>query len=363
MSDQQKMNVESQNTIFTKYEQVSKNQVYRLAESDDASEEFDEEFKFRTCDISKFLSSDPKQEAEFVKDFGEALEEIGFAILIGHGVPRELYDETFVRIENFFKKLTLEEKMRFKAHRHGSVNQGYFAIKETSNAHPDLVEGWVFCRRAFNMEEGEHDDEHILKFWPTLEDEAFFRRVALEHEKLILPIMKSILRYFGSDVTLYDRALTKTNFGQRLNYYPPLTEVDEDKAGRMLGHEDMDMFTILPASPVEGLQVLNRKNMKWVRLNAPPGSLIINIGDYMQRITNNRLPSTTHRVSRPKDKSQWGLARTSIPFAVYLWENEILDVLPELKNGNSYPPIPAINFHTAAMAKYYGDDYRKTGTD
>jgi len=177
--------------------------------------------------------------------------------------------------------------------------------------------------------------------------------------------MKSILTYFGSDKELYDKALTKTNFGFRLNYYPPLTDLpDEKSAGRMLGHEDMNMFTILPASPVEGLQVLNRKNMKWIRLHAPPGSIILNIGDYLQRITNNRLPSTTHRVSRPKDKSQWGLPRTSFPFAVYLWEENLLEVLPELKQGTGdYEPIKAIDFHTAAMAKYYGDDYRKTGTD
>ena len=48
-----------------------------------------------------------------------------------------------------FTRLSLDEKMRFRAQRHGSVNQGYFPIKETSNMHPDLVEGWVFCRRAF----------------------------------------------------------------------------------------------------------------------------------------------------------------------------------------------------------------------
>jgi len=301
-----------------------------------------------------------------VKDLGEAFEEIGFAILIGHGIPKDLYDETFEKITQFFRALTESDREKFKAQRHGSVNQGYFPIKQTSNAHPDLVEGWVFCRRAFNID-GQYDSDpsKILNFWPSLESEAFFRKIAIEHEKLILPIMKSILEYFGSNVTSYDELLTKTNFGFRLNYYPPLTElVDEQKAGRMLGHEDMDMFTILPASPVEGLQVLNRKNMKWIRLHAPPGSIILNIGDYLQRITNNRLPSTTHRVSRPKDKSQWGLPRTSFPFAVYLWEDKLLDVLPELKKGEGdYEAIRAIDFHTAAMAKYYGDNYRVTGTD
>ena len=122
--------------------------------------------------------------------------------------------------------------------------------------------------------------------------------------------MQSILRYLGCDPHLYDEKLTCTNFGFRLNYYPPINEQDDASgAGRMLGHEDVDLFTILPAQEVEGLQVLNRKNGKWIRLNAEPGSIILNTGDYMQRITNDRLPSTTHRVSKPATKTLFNKPR------------------------------------------------------
>ncbi|PIV72389.1 MAG: isopenicillin N synthase family oxygenase, partial [Rhodocyclales bacterium CG17_big_fil_post_rev_8_21_14_2_50_68_7] len=47
-------------------------------------------------------------------------------------------------------------------------------------------------------------------------------------------------------------------------------------AGRLLGHEDVDLFTILPASRSDGLQVWNHRSGKWVRLCAPQGSIIIN---------------------------------------------------------------------------------------
>ena len=67
----------------------------------------------------------------------------------------------------------------------------------------------------------------------------------------------------------------------------------------MLGHEDVDLFTFLPAQNVDGLQVYNQENGKWIRLNAPKGTIVRNTGDYMQRITNDRLPSTTHRVPKP----------------------------------------------------------------
>ena len=131
---------------------------------------------------------------------------------------------------------------------------------------------------------------------------------------------------------------------------------DRSGAGRLLGHEDVDLFTILPATSIDGLQVWNHHSGKWVRLAAPPGSIIINTGDYMQRITNDLLPSTTHRVGKPRDGSHLARARVSFPIAVYVWENEILEPLPEL-GPPRYEPIRAVAFHTRSTSKFYGEDY------
>jgi isopenicillin N synthase-like dioxygenase len=161
----------------------------------------------------------------------------------------------------------------------------------------------------------------------------------------------------GCDPHAYDDKLTGTNFGLRANYYPPMSEEqDRSGAGRLLGHEDVDLFTILPATRSEGLQVWNHHEGKWVRLSAPPGSIIINTGDYMQLVSNDRLPSTTHRVGKPLDGSHLAKARVSFPIAVYVWENEILEVLPEL-GPPRYEPIRAVAFHTRSTSKFYGDDY------
>jgi isopenicillin N synthase-like dioxygenase len=124
----------------------------------------------------------------------------------------------------------------------------------------------------------------------------------------------------------------------------------------MLGHEDVDLFTFLPAPRVEGLQVLNRKNDKWIRLFAPKGSIILNTGDYMQRISNDLLPSTTHRVSRPRNPALAAQPRISLPMAVYVWEDEVLEVLPGL-GPPKYEPVKALQFHTRITSKYYGEDY------
>ena len=261
------------------------------------------------------------------------------------------------RVVEFFTSLSLEEKMRYRAERFGSVSQGYFPMKETSDIHPDLVEGWVWCRRAFDMPQSRREQLDLKEFWPDPAYEPVFRQLTTAHETLFKPITQAMFQGLGCDPHLYDEKLTNTNFGLRLNYYPPVSrEDDASGAGRLLGHEDVDLFTILPAPRVDGLQVWNHRSEKWVRLHAPPGSIIINTGDYMQRITNDRLPSTTHRVGKPGDGSHTEIPRVSFPMAVYVWEDEMLQVLPGLENPK-YDPIKAITFHTRSTSKFYGDDY------
>lgn len=343
------------------YEQVEKLQRYRLAEG--AEEEFDEDFVFEPCDLRLLASGDPEERRRGVRSLGASLEDTGFAILTGHGVPPGTYEEAHRRAREFFEGHSLGEKTRYRARRHGSVNQGYFPIRETTMIHPDLVEGWVFCRRAFRVEGGAEDEDWDERaFWPSAGWEPFFRRVVSANERLILPLMRAVLEYLGEDPALYDRALTRPNFGFRLNYYPPLAGETEDAAGRMLGHEDVDLFTLLPASEVEGLQLLHRRTMKWVRVTAPPGTIVLNTGDYMQRITNDRLPSTTHRVSAPRDPEARRKPRTSFPMAVYVWEDEVLEVLPN-QGPPRYPPVRAEDFHTRITSKYYGDSYHETGEE
>jgi isopenicillin N synthase-like dioxygenase len=355
MGSSKEHGIEAVNQEFKRYEQVEKDQTYNLAEKE-GKDQFDEEYEIKTCDMDLFFNGGEEGKQKFSSDLGEALEGIGFAVLTGHGVDTSLYDEAERLTTEIFEKIPREERMKFHAERHGSVNQGYFPVKETTIIHPDLVEGWVFCRRAFDMASNRNPNFNALDFWPKAEYEEFFRKIVTSHEQLIVPLMQSVLRHLGCDTHLYDNKFKNTNFGFRLNYYPPVSSADDASgAGRMLGHEDVDFFTILPSSAVEGLQVLNRKNMKWIRLNPPKGSIIINTGDYMQRITNNRLPSTTHRVSKPTATSS-SKPRISIPMAVYVWEEEILEVL-SCCGKPKYAPINAEDFHTRITSKYYGDDY------
>lgn len=353
--------IHANNRDFREFDQVNKTQTYQLSETAD-TEAFDDNFEVKTCDMSLLYSSDATDRAAFVQSLGSAMQEIGFVVLINHGIDETLFVQAEQKIETFFESATTHQlRNQYLAKRQGSVNQGYFPVKQTSQIHPDLVEGWVFCRRAFNFDQD--PDFNEKEFWPVSGYEPFFRKLCLAQESLILPIMQSILNYLGCDPHCYDEKLYQTNFGLRLNYYPPLGQDDIDAGGgRMLGHEDVDLFTFLPAQDLDGLQVLNRHTSKWIRLTAPEGSIVLNTGDYMQRITNDRLPSTTHRVAVPRDKLQQARRRISFPMAIYLWEEEILEVLPGLGNSN-YEPIMALEFHRKTTSKYYGANYAVSGID
>ncbi|MAG56681.1 MAG: hypothetical protein CMJ83_10360 [Planctomycetes bacterium] len=354
--DKKQRGIEALNQDFIRYEQVDKAQQYRLAESAGA-EEYDDETVIPACDLSQWIDGDSATRAQFAKELTDALRGIGFAILVGHGVDPDRYVAAADRVSRFFETTPSDVKQRYRAERHGAINQGYFPKEETSDIHPDLVEGWVFCRRAFALDDGRGAPCRVADFWPDADQEAFFRDLCSTQFSLVQPIVHAILTGLGVDPEHLDDALESTNFALRMNYYPPVTAADAASgAGRLLGHEDVTLFTLLPAPTVEGLQVLNRRNERWIRLAAPPGSIILNTGDYMQRISNDVLPSTTHRVAQPTDPALRSTPRVSFPMNVYLPEDAMLQVLPGLGEPR-YEPIRALTFHTRATAKYYGDDY------
>ena len=162
--DRKAEGVHATSADFLRYDQVDKKQRYHLAEA--AEDAFDESYQIRTCDLGRLLHGDePDDEGPLPASWAKRCEGIGFAILEGHGVDPGSTTRPTRRSWSSIARPSVEERMRYRAQRHGSVNQGYFPIKETSDIHPDLVEGWVFCRRAFEL--GRSDAAYREEdFWP-----------------------------------------------------------------------------------------------------------------------------------------------------------------------------------------------------
>eukprot|EP01052_Picozoa_sp_SAG31_P026769 SAG31_NODE_2451_length_5667_cov_5.877694_4_plen_418_part_00 len=366
-SEEKLRGIRSQNNLA--FEELRKPR-YNLSQAADGADSIDNGFELTVVDMAPVLADpgDKLARKEFAAALGAALEELGFAVLVGHGVRQSLYKAAHRRIPDVFRKLTDAEKALFRAERFGAVNQGYFPMEETSNLHPDQVEGWVWCRRAFLIPGGVTDRATLGSFWPSEEEEKFWRELVLEHQRLAPTIFRAMLDRVGvvrPEALVAELNDRRMSFALRLNYYPGVQNrvqrAVEAGAGRMVGHEDVDLFTLLPAPSAEGLQVLNHHTQTWIRVRPPLGAIILNTGDYSQRLFNDRFPSTTHRVA-PPPVAQQSFARTSFPMAVYLPEDFVLSCLPECGKPR-YSPMTALDFHTNTNRKYYGSDYRETGAD
>src|ERR1700682_3552555 len=111
VDDRRTLGIDATNQAFSRYDQVEKKQEYHLAEGRH-DEAFDEEFRIRTCDIGRFLRGDDADRTAFAKELGEALREIGFAVLEGHAVDPALYAEAEAATAELFTAVSLPEKLR-----------------------------------------------------------------------------------------------------------------------------------------------------------------------------------------------------------------------------------------------------------
>lgn len=114
--DKRQRGVTASSVEFTRYDQVNKPN-YHLAESADGLDVFDEDFEFATCDLGRFLHGDAGDKRKFADELSEAMRDIGFAVLEGHGVDLELFNQAEGWGEKFFTTADLASKMRFRAAR------------------------------------------------------------------------------------------------------------------------------------------------------------------------------------------------------------------------------------------------------
>ena len=110
-------------------------------------------------------------------------------------------------------------------------------------------------------------------------------------------------------------------------------------------HEDINLITLLLGAEESGLQLLDR-NGEWLPVKPPEGAMVVNVGDMLQRLTNNVLPSTTHRVVNPPAERS-GVSRYSMPFFLHLRPDFIIDALPGCVSADNpvrYAPISAEDY-------------------
>jgi isopenicillin N synthase-like dioxygenase len=150
--------------------------------------------------------------------------------------------------------------------------------------------------------------KEVAPFTPT------FYTAYRAFEKSGTALLQAIALYLGLNEHYFDQYVHNGNSILRAIHYPPIQN-EPKSAIRAEQHEDINLITLLVGASADGLQILTKQN-EWVGVTSLPEQIVVNVGDMLQRLTNNKLRSTTHRVVNPP-RELWGTSRFSIPFFLH----------------------------------------------
>ncbi len=283
-----------------------------------------------------------QDEDVFAQAIGRSFSDWGFAIVSDHGISAELIARAEKMSRTFF---SLTEDIKRKYHIPGGGGaRGYTPfgteVAKDQTVH-DLKEFWHIGR---DLPNGHPFEQYMsANIWPS-EMNGFretFTEMFAAFDKAGSRILAAIARYLELSPDFFDNRVANGNSVMRLIHYPPVPE--NSPAVRAAAHEDINTITLLIGAEEAGLE-LRDKDGNWRAVTPRPGELAVNIGDMLQRLTNNRLPSTTHRVVNPPPERR-GHSRYSMPFFLHFRPDYLIETLPQCvdaQHPDLYPePITA----------------------
>lgn len=274
-------------------------------------------------DLSKFVNGNEAERAAFVDELGKAFHEVGFVGVRNHGVPQELVDGFYSASKTFFSQ-PVDVKRSYQipglAGQRGYTSFGTEKAKQSQVA--DLKEFYQIGQVNDNKDREEYPENPITKEVPSFTELGFELYKAFE--KSGGQLLRAIALHLELDEDYFEDKIENGHSILRSIHYPPITKAP-DSAIRAEQHEDINLITLLVGASAGGLQLLNTEE-KWLDIVPGEDEIVINVGDMLQRLTNNYLISTTHRVVNPP-KSEWHKPRLSIPFFLHPKSNMKLDCL------------------------------------
>jgi len=292
----------------------------------------------------KVWKSDPDA---FAARLGASFRETGFAVVSDHGLDQKVLDTGLGAAKQFFALPEETKRAYFMPGGGGQRAYTPFATEVAKGARAkDLKEFWHVGRE---LPPG-HKFAHVMagnlyvKEIPGWKEKTGAMFAALDN--LGLDILAAIAMHLKLTPRFFDATVRDGNSILRFLHYPPQTEPPPEGSVRAGAHEDINVITLLLGAEEGGLEVVHR-NGQWLAVNPPPGSLVVNIGDMLQRLTNHVLPSTTHRVVNPRpERSRF--PRYSMPFFLHFHPDYEIRTLPgcvSADNPDRYPaPLNAQDF-------------------
>lgn len=271
-----------------------------------------------SLDLAHFTTGSPEQKAQFVADLGKAYQEIGFVAIKNHGLSEELQNRLYTAIKQFF---ALPDNVKVSYERPEIANQRGYTGKFKEHAKG---------RSTGDLKEFYHVGQEVsadvlaaeglpANVWPA--EVPDFAETSAAAYRVLEAAGRQMLRAIALHLNLpedyFEAKVKHGNSILRPIHYFPIEDPDSVPADavRAAEHEDINLITLLMGASAEGLEV-KRRDGAWIGITALPDQIVVNVGDMLDRLTNNVLKSTTHRVVNPP-REKMGNSRYSIPFFMH----------------------------------------------
>ena len=286
---------------------------------------------------------------DIADELGRSFAEYGFAVVRDHGIPQELIDRAEAKSREFFALPDDVKKAYHKAGGGGARGYTPFGTEKAKDADVfDLKEFWHVGR---SLPEGHALSEYMdPNIWPT-EVGGFrdtFSELFAAFDEAGRRVLEAIALHLELDRNFFDATVEDGNSVMRLLHYPPLGDDAPEGAIRAAAHGDINTITLLLGAEEAGLELLT-KSGEWKAVEVPEGALVINVGDMLERQTNGRLRSTTHRVVNPRGEAA-KRARYSMPFFLHFRPDYMIEPIGEPGEGQSEAMAP-ISAHDYLMQR------------
>lgn len=298
-----------------------------------------------TVDLNQYLHGSESDRKAFAKQLGETFSGIGFAIVANHGVSDELIANAYNAFQAFF---ALPDDIKSKYEIEGIAGQRGYTGKGKEHAKGrntgDLKEFFHVGQEVTDGDpiKSEYPDNVPVAEVPQLAEYGFALYRSLEFAGVNL--LRAIADYLDLPNHYFDDKVHNGNSILRPIHYFPIENPDEIPADavRAAEHEDINLITLLIGASADGLEV-KKADGTWLAAKPKPNEIVINVGDMLQRLTNNHLKSTTHRVVNPP-RELMHLPRFSVPFFLHPKANVSLACLASCisaENPKAYPDCTA----------------------
>lgn len=269
-------------------------------------------------DLNDYIQGNDAQRKNFSDGIGKAFNETGFVTIANHGMSKELMAELYVEVKKLFE-LSEDIKKKYEivelAGQRGYTSKGREKAKDSNT--PDLKEFWQVGQFVEGevMPKDEYPDNIMVDELPRFNE--ITKEVFKKLEFAGTHILRAIAVYLGLEESYFDAKIKNGNSILRGIHYFPIADPDSlsPDAVRAGAHEDINLITLLIGASADGLEVLTREG-DWYPIKAHVDDIVVNVGDMLQRLTNNKLKSTTHRVVNPP-RELMGTSRYSVPFFLH----------------------------------------------